>query len=181
MRSPYRPPSSEEAVSYILVGLFTLVVWGIAAYVWYQAYLWYEFVAPITFLITFLVLPVPYWLYQSFRQANTGAVTPASPTAAPGRERAAAPPGLGSWYSDWLIWLGNGETHRGTLVLLVLVFWSILYWSWPNIQLTAFNFAIYGLATIFGMVIIRSVFFRQTNLPGEEVPSASGEAKKSRR
>jgi hypothetical protein len=114
----------------------------------------------------------------------------ASPGAPPAAPRPAdAPPGSGApqgngslgWLGDWIRWMGNGEMHRGTLVILVLVFWTILYWNWPSPILSMpliLSIPIWGLFTIFGLVIIRQLFFKQTNLPSQEVSAA--DQKKSR-
>ena len=63
----------------------------------------------------------------------------------------------------------------------MLVFWTILYWNWPSPILSMpliLSIPIWGLLTIFGLVIIRQLFFKQTNLPSQEV--AAADQKKSR-
>ncbi|MGH2521581.1 MAG: hypothetical protein ACRDH2_03670, partial [Anaerolineales bacterium] len=87
--------------------------------------------------------------------------------------------GIIDWIAGWLTWLGSGESHRGTLVLLVIIFWSMFFWSLPTIQFSVLSFAGWGLISIFLLVLIRSLFFRQTTLPapGQEVPAAKAESK----
>ena len=183
MRRPNDSSTSSNRLSaYVAIGVFTLILWSIAIWLWRQAYLWFEIVTPPTFIVTFLALPIPYLLYQAFTRppAPTTPPPPASDTPA------ASPPPTSSgpfgWADDWLRWMGNGETHRGTLVVLVIVFWSMLYWNWPTPDVQslplALTFPAWGLLTIFGLIAIRQIFFRQTNLPSQEV-SASGDTKKS--
>jgi hypothetical protein len=57
----------------------------------------------------------------------------------------------------------------------------MLYWNWPEPDIRALplslTFPAWGLITIFGLVAIRAMFFRQTNLPSQEV--SAGDSKKS--
>lgn len=170
MRSPSRTPEPNQLLTFVVLAILGLIMWGITAYVWYQAYLWFEWVTWPTALLTLAALPVPFLAYRMFTGA-TGLPTPREAQAAPA-EAASAPasaPRRGtSPVDDWLIWLGNGEPHRGTLVLLVFLFWSILYWNLPGVNFNALTFAAWGLLTIVALVIIR-FFFR----PSREVSAAS--------
>ncbi len=179
---PNRPSFTvtERLVGFLLCGVFALILWGITIWA-FQIYL-YWFVPDKrwdwTIIFTVVVLPLPFLAYQTMfspdrrsTRADVAAVAAAAEAAAPRRERL---PGLG-----WLYWLGAGELHRGTLVLLVVFFWSLFFWNWDPILLLVkqgslvFVFSFWGLLTTFGMVIIRSIFSR---LPGPEVPG-SGETK----
>lgn len=177
MRSPSRPPESNRLLTFaVLLGL-GLLCWAITIYIWYQAYVWFLWVTPPTFLFTLLAIPVPFLAFKIFTgssglptsgPANPPVGTPAgAPTPAPSGESS-------NLYNDWLTWLGNGDPHRGTLVILIFIFWSIMYWS--MMPLTAFTFATWGLLTIVGLVIIRA-FFRS---PGREVPGAADPKSKSK-
>ncbi len=152
------PFSSNKLLAYMVVGIFTFALWGVAYLIWREAYIWYAWVTEWTAVVTLLVLPIPYWVHQSMLPSADG-------------RRA----GIMGWAEDWLRWMGNGERHRGTLVLLVCVFWSMLYWNWPVPAVREFpfvlTFPLWGLLTIFGLVTIRTLFFRQTQLPGQEVPA----------
>jgi hypothetical protein len=179
---PNRPTFviTERLVSYFICGFFSLALWGIAIWVWN---ILFNYFVPLsdrrwdwTIVLTVVVLPLPFWVYQSLFSSDRPLRTPAAPpTAAPvaGGAMPAKPDqiaGLG-----WLYWLGAGELHRGTLVILVVLFWSLFYWNWSTVQAMiergqgVFAFSFWGLITIFGMVFIRSIFSR---LPGGEVPGA---------
>ena len=153
-----------NALTYSGTQVLSLTFWSIIVWLWLQAYIWYSFVSDISFILLFLLVLLPYM--SLVRVAG-----------APGSH----PSGILGWSDSWLKWMGNGESHRGTLVLLVVVFWSVLFWNWPNPPVQAFplviTFPFWGLLTIFGLVAIRTLFFRQTNLPGQEVPA--GDTKKS--
>jgi hypothetical protein len=179
MRSPSRPPESNQLLTFVVLALLSLVLWAVAAYVWYQAWLWFEWVTWPTAVLTLAVFPIPFLAYRSFTgrtglpmsaargesPAGATSTTPAAPTSAPTEAPAGNP------FTDWLIWLGNGEPHRGTLVVFIFLFWTLLYWSLPTISFGALTFAAWGLLTILGIMTLR-FFFR----PGREV-SASGETK----
>lgn len=135
----------------MVLGLFT---WGLAAAIWYLAYLWIEEVTPPTFIITLLALPAPFLAYRSFLQA-----TQPRPTHS----------------EDFLTWLGKGQPYNGIMVLLILIFWSLLYWSWEGIDFNTLTFGSWGLLTIFGYFFIRNAILKR---PGKEVPA--DEASKSR-
>ncbi len=164
----YMSAQGEQAVfnvrTFSGAQVLALIFWAVAIWCWLQAYTWYLLVSDVTFLVMFIILLFPYTsLMRSF--VHTGN----------------QPSGIVSWGDSWLKWMGNGESHRGTLVLLVFVFWSILFWNWPNPSVRAYptviTIPVWGLLTIFGLVLLRSFFFRQTNLPGQEVPA--GDPKKS--
>jgi hypothetical protein len=176
---PNRPSFTvtERLVGFVLCGVFALILWGFAFWIWNVFMYWFVLRTDTrwdwTIVLTVLALPIPFWAYQAMfspdrRPAHpTAAVPAAAPAAGVRHERL---PGLG-----WLYWLGNGELHRGTLVLLVVFFWSLFFWNWPTVIMLVregslvFVFSFWGLLTIFGMVIIRSIFSR---LPGPEVPGA---------
>ena len=153
-----------------MCGVFALILWGIAYWVWWFAYKWFSWVTEPMQLFTLLALPVPFWAYQTMFSPERRAARQAAPEAGAAGLKPGRLPGLG-----WLYWLGNGELHRGTLVLLVVFFWSLFFWNWPPVVAMVnggslvFIFSFWGLLTIFGMVIIRSLFSR---LPGPEVPGA---------
>jgi hypothetical protein len=175
---PNRPSFTvtERLVGFVLCGVFALILWAITIWVFNIYLFWFvpDKRWDWTIIFTVVVLPVPFWAYQAMfspdrRSAHPAATVAgtAAPAAGPRPERL---PGLG-----WLYWLGNGELHRGTLVLLVVFFWSLFFWNWPQVTLLVeegslvFVFSFWGLLTIFGMVIIRTIFSR---LPGPEVPGA---------
>ncbi len=179
---PNRPTFTvtERLVGFLLCGVFALILWGLAFWVWNTIFYWFVPKTDTrwdwTILLTVLALPIPFWTYQALfsperRSARSAAAAAAPEAPTPRPERL---PGLG-----WLYWLGAGELHRGTLVLLVVFFWSLFFWNWDPITMLVrqgslvFVFSFWGLLTIFGMVIIRSVFSR---LPGPEVPG-SGDTK----
>ncbi len=165
MRSPSRPPESNQLITFVVLMLLGLALWAVAAYVWYQAYIWFSWVTWPTSVLTLAVFPVPFLAYSRFtgssglpmeRHARLGEAGPHGPTAT-------------SFVGDWLVWLGNGEAHRGTLVIFIFVFWSLLYWSLE--PFTTLTFSAWGLLTVIGILILR-FFFR----PSREV-SAAGETK----
>ncbi len=173
---PNRPSFTvtERLVGFVLCGIFALILWGLAFWVWNTLFYWFVPKSDTrwdwTIILTVLALPIPFWAYQAmFSPERRGSrQAPAAPEAASAAPRAERLPGLG-----WLYWLGAGELHRGTLVLLVVFFWSLFFWNWsPVVTMVnggslVFVFSFWGLLTIFGMVIIRSIFSR---LPGPEVP-----------
>jgi hypothetical protein len=162
--------SSDRILGYILVGVFSLMV---TILIWYGGWYWLGISELTALLLTVLAVLVPWLSYEAFlRSAEAVANAPAS---------ASTPPqprvGLTEWLDGWLRWLGSGEPHRGTLVFLVILFWSLFFWSLPTITFTVFTFSGWGLVTTFMLVLIRSVFFRQTAIPGQEVPAASADTK----
>ena len=185
---PNRPSFmvTEKLVGYFLCGVFALILWGIAIWMWNTFFYWFVPKAETrwdwTVVLTVLALPVPFWVYQNLyspdRPARSATPMPAAPAQSPAvgitTARPDRLPGLG-----WLYWLGNGELHWGTLVLLIIFFWSLFFWNWPTVKLMweqgngVFAFSFWGLVTIFGTVLIRSVFSR---LPGAGVPG-SGDSK----
>jgi hypothetical protein len=180
-------PSGESrrfnALTYLTLEVFALIFWGIAVWLWLQAYLWYAFVADLTFIAVFMLMLLLH--LAVFRSLSAPKAPPAAPRPADAPAAPNAPPandnGAVGFFGGWLRWMGNGETHRGTLVILVLIFWTILYWNWPSPVQTlppALSISIWGLLTIFGLIIIRQLFFKQTNLPSQEV--SAGDQKKSK-
>ncbi len=179
---PNRPSFTvtERLVGFVVCGVFALILWGLAFWVWNTIFYWFVPKTDTrwdwTLVLTVLALPIPFWVYQALfsPERRASRQSSAAPEAASTPTRAERLPGLG-----WLYWLGNGELHRGTLVLLVVFFWSLFFWNWgPVVTMVnggslVFVFSFWGLITIFGMVIIRSLFSR---LPGPEVPG-SGESK----
>lgn len=173
MRSPSRPPQSNQLITFVMLSVLSLLVWGLAVGVWYYVcYYWYGW-SERTFPLTFLALPIPFLAFRAFTGSSGlpterphpepgTAVTPA-PAAPPAAGGPARNPAV-----DWLVWLGNGESHRGTLVLFIFVFWTILYWSLPSVAFTALTFSAWGLLTILGIMILR-FFFR----PSREVSAGS--------
>jgi hypothetical protein len=174
IRRPKPTSNTDSLTAYAVVTFFALVLWGIAIFVWYQAYLWFEIVSEPTFFVTLIALPLPYWFYNNFMTQHA-AQNP--PPAANGETPAAAPRPAPLPENDWISWLGNGETHRGTLVFLVIVFWSVFFWSFPGMTFQAFTFAAWGLITIIGTIMIRTLFVRQTSLPSQEGVSANNDKK----
>lgn len=173
MRSPSRPPESNKLLTFVVLSLLSVVLWAITVYVWYQAYLWFEWVTQPTAILTLAVIPLPFLAYQRFtgasglpmeRRTGQPSATPAGAAPAPAP---AAAPSTNPLY-EWLVWLGNGEQHRGTLVVFIFTFWTILYWSLPTISFTALTFSAWGLLTILGIMILR-FFFR----PSREVSAAN--------
>ena len=177
---PNRPSFTvtERLVGFLLCGVFAMILWAIAIWAFNIYLFWFvpDKRWDWTVIFTIVVLPVPFWAYQAMFSPERRSARSAAGEAVPGAgvPRPDRLPGLG-----WLYWLGNGELHRGTLVLLVVFFWSLFFWNWDPIILLVrqgslvFVFSFWGLLTIFGMVIIRSLFSR---LPGPEVPG-SGETK----
>jgi hypothetical protein len=184
---PNRPSFTvtEKLVGYFICGVFALILWAIAYWVWWVAYKWFIWVTEPMQLLTVLVLPLPFLVYRAVFSPDRP-VRPVAPLPmpSPGGVPPAEPPprsylpGLG-----WLYWLGNGELHRGTMVVLVVLFWSLFYWNWSIVDamvqrgegVLAFSF--WGLITIFGTIVIRSVFSR---IPGAEV-SGPGDSKSKHR
>jgi len=181
---PNRPSFTvtEKLVGYFICGVFALALWGIAYWVWSVAYKWFIWVTEPMQLLTVLVLPIPFLIYRAVfspdRPVRPPTPMPAAPPPAGSPAPRPYPPGFG-----WLHWLGNGEMHRGTMVLLVILFWSLFYWNWSLVlsmvaqgeAVLAFSF--WGLATVFGTIVIRSLF---SWIPGAEVPG-SGDSKSKRR
>lgn len=153
-----------KPVPYIFLEIVTLVLWIVAVWLWLWAYTVFLLVGQASFLAVFTIFLLLHWVL--WRQIR-GPI-------------AVDQPGVVGWMTSWIAWLGNGETHRGSLVMLVILFWSVLYWSVPYIQKTGFvvAFAFWGLVTTFGTIFIRALFFRRTSLPGQEVPG--GASTKSR-
>jgi len=175
MHAPGAAGRRFNALTYIGIEVFALIFWAIAVWLWLQAFIWYAFVVDITFVAVFLFMLLPY--VAVVRSIASPGAPPAAPRPADAPPGSGAPQGNGSlgWLGDWIRWMGNGEMHRGTLVILVLVFWTILYWNWPSPILSmplSLSIPIWGLFTIFGLVIIRQLFFKQTNLPSQEVSAA---------
>lgn len=184
MRRSNQSASPGQLLLFLAIFLVAVTVSG---WIWWWFWYWEGYSGLQTFGINLLALagiPILYQLYRGMTRPVASTSTnepPASGEAGSGT--APRPAGLIAWAEDWLRWMGNGEPHRGTLVVLVLVFWSMLYWNWPAPDIRSFpfilTFSTWGLLTIFGLVAIRQMFFRQTNLPSQEV-SASGDTKKSR-
>jgi hypothetical protein len=181
MHTPAAEGRRFNALTYIGIEVLALIFWGIAVWLWLQAYIWYAFVADLTFILVFLLMLLPY--VAVIRSISSPGAPPTAPPAGDRPAPATPSPSDGSsdWAGSWLKWMGNGETHRGTLVILVLVFWTILFWNWPNPNLQSMSlvlkFPIWGLITIFGLIIIRQIFFRQTNLPPSQEVSAADQKK----
>jgi hypothetical protein len=191
MRSPSRPPEPNQLLTFVMLALLSVVLWGIAVYTWWQAYIWFRWVTEPTFLFTFFVIPIPFLAYRSFTGQTglpSGIIRPANPPGTSGSPTAPAAPIVGPapsssnpppqvvrarviQYDDWLVWLGNGERPRGTIILLILIFWTILYWSLPGVELSALTFSTWGLITAFSVILLRALF-----RPGKEV-SAVGDTK----
>lgn len=188
MRSPSRPPETNQLFTFVMLSVLSLVCWGFAIGLWwYFAYYWYGW-SERTFIMTFIALPVPFLAYYFFtgssglpdairaaRPGQPAAPTTAAPPTAPASQAAhppsaaGRPPMAANGFDEWLVWLGNGERHRGTMVLLIFMFWTILYWSLPTITLTALTFSAWGLLTVFGVIILRALFrpSREVSAPGE--------------
>ncbi|MBL8055169.1 MAG: hypothetical protein JNK29_00660, partial [Anaerolineales bacterium] len=66
MRSPSRPPESNKLLTFVVLSLLSVVLWAITVYVWYQAYLWFEWVTQPTAILTLAVIPLPFLAYQRF-------------------------------------------------------------------------------------------------------------------
>lgn len=170
---PNRPSFTvtEKLVGYFLCGVFALVLWGIAIWVWNTLFYWFVPKTDTrwdwTVVLTVLALPVPFLAYRSMFSPDR-----AIRVAAPASD---ATPQMALPFLNWVNWLGNGEFHRGTLVVLIVFFWSLFYWNWSTVLSMmekgqgVFAFSFWGLVTIFGAVAIRSAFSR---LPGAEVPGA---------
>lgn len=153
MENNNRSSPDKSLLTFAVLMIFGLVSWGLAAAIWYIAYLWIEEVTPPTFIITLIALPVPFLAYRSFMQA-------AHPQP--------------NHSEDFLTWLGKGQPYNGIMVLLILIFWSLLYWSWEGIDFNTLTFGSWGLLTIFGYFFIRNAILKR---PGKEVPAE--EASKS--
>ncbi len=172
MRSPSRPPQSNQLITFVMLSVLSLIAWGAAIGVWYyMCYYWYGW-SERTFPLTFFALPIPFLAFRAF--TGSSGLPTERPRLVPGADPAAATPTLApapatNPFTEWLIWLGNGEAHRGTLVILIFTFWSILYWSLPTVSLTALSFATWGLLTIVGLMILRFFFkpSREVSAPPE--------------
>lgn len=179
-------------IACLMVGL---MLWGLTVYVWRELYTWFEWVSEPTFLLTFLAIPLPYLIFLSLnhtlaeqetllaiqaeltrRQKESEGSKPLEPNdkkAAEEKQREERELlKVVNHYlkqrTDWLTWLGNGDANNGTLVLLIFLFWSILYWNWPGIDFDSITVSVWGLVTIFGLYLIRATLFR----PGKEVPAS---------
>ena len=66
MRSPSRPPQSNQLFTFVMLSVLSLLVWGIAIGVWYYVcYYWYG-CSVRTFPLTFLALPIPFLAFGAF-------------------------------------------------------------------------------------------------------------------
>ncbi len=168
MRNPSRPPESNQLFTIFMLCILSLIMWGVTFGMWYYFGYYWEGWEPYSAALTFFVLPIPFIAYYSFfvpRNRASGeppgpAGAPATPTARP------AGPIMDI---DWITWLGKGDSHRGTLVVALFIFWSILYWNLPSIQFGAVTFSAWGLLTLIGLAVIRTLFRR----PGQEVPGST--------
>jgi hypothetical protein len=138
--------SLNRLLTFIMLIVLGIMSWAVAVFIWRELYNWYTWVAEPSFLLTFFAFPLPYFAYLSMINAMK-----------PDRRG-----------DDWLSWLGNSDSKNGTLVLFIFLFWSILYWNWPGIDLSAITISIWGLVTIFGLYLLRATLFRK---PGREVPA----------
>lgn len=182
MRNPSRPPESNQLFTIFILSILSLLMWGVTFGIWYYFGYYWEGWEPYSAVLTFFVLPIPFLAYYSFFVPRQNRTAPGEPT--PGTGSAPAPGGMTTGPVaptrlltpttdvDWITWLGKGDSHRGTLVVALFVFWSILYWNLPNMQFDAVTFSSWGLLTLVGLAVIRAVFRR----PGQEVPG-SGETK----
>lgn len=202
-----RTITSDVRAMWIFV--FSVVIglglWALAVFIWRELYTWFEWVTEPTFLLTFLVIPIPYLAYQRLltqireqealetirielarraaeakAAAATAATTPTTGEQKEKREKEKQETTLLiKWLTgrrtSWLDWLGNGDANNGTFVLLIIFFWSVLFWNWPGNDWDANTFSVWGLITIFGLYLIRATLFRK---PSREV-SASETSKSS--
>ncbi|MGQ0604138.1 MAG: hypothetical protein ACT4QE_20850 [Anaerolineales bacterium] len=180
--------------------LIGLGLWALAIFIWRELYNWFEWVTEPTFLLTFIVIPLPYLAYQSIlnqirehealeairielarREAEAkaeAATAPTTQTTSDQKEKEKQKrekekqetSQLINWLTGrrtgWLDWLGNNDPNNGTFVLLIIFFWSLLYWNWPGIDVDANTISVWGLVTIFGLYLIRATLFRK---PSKEV------------
>lgn len=191
---------------FIISMLIGLGLWALAVFIWRELYNWFEWVTEPTFLLTFIVIPLPYLAYQSLlnqirehaaletirvelarREAEAkaeaaNALANKTPTDQKEKEKdkqkrekeKQETTELIKWLTGrrtgWLDWLGNGDPNNGTLVLLIFLFWSLLYWNWPGIDMDANTVSVWGLVTIFGLYLIRATLFK----PSKEVSAPEG-------
>lgn len=176
MRNPSRPPESNRLFTLVLLSVLSLVAWAIAIGLWwYFAWYWAGW-GERTFVLTFIALPIPFLVYWLFT-GSVGFEIPARLTRSAGTDAGPAAPAQSAAPArddpDLLLWLGKGERYRGVMVLMIFLFWTILYWSLPAVDFTAFTFSAWGLLTILGLMTLRALF-----RPSKEV-SAPGESKSS--
>lgn len=135
---------------YALLFFFSLMTWGITAFLWLQLYTWYAEVTEPTIIFTLPALFLPFVFYSLYRNAS----------------------GANRNRQDALEYLGNGDANNGVVMIFIFVFWSILYWNIIAEAVTPLNVSIWGLLTIFGMFFIRSTLFRDAG----KAAAASGNA-----
>jgi hypothetical protein len=157
-----------------MLGILSLIMWGFTFGIWYYFGYYWEGWEPYSALLTFFVLPIPFIAYYSFfvpRQHRTPTSGESGPPSTTTGGPASIPIRLltPTTDPDWITWLGKGDSHRGVLVVALIIFWSILYWNWPEMQFTAVTFSWWGLLTLIGIAIIRTLFRR----PGQEVPGSA--------
>lgn len=161
-------------VNYSLVQGIALVIWLVAVWLWLQAHFWQSAVSVFTFPLVFFLFLLPYWSLA--RVSGVGGASVAAPGNAPASTAAPTSASHSTLHSiedgvnDWLVWLGNGENHRGVMVLMIFIFWSLLYWNWPGMALNVFTFSVWGLVTILGLFVLRAIF--KPVAPGQGVPGA---------
>lgn len=164
------------AINYSLVQGIALVIWLVAVWLWLQAHFWQSAVSVFTFPLVFFLFLLPYWSLarvSGLGGASADAGVPGMPTNKPAGGSGASASTLHSIedsINDWLVWLGNGENHRGVMVLMIFIFWSLLYWNWPGMALNVFTFSGWGLVTILGLFVLRAIF--KPVAPGQGVPGA---------
>lgn len=49
---------------FLTLAFWTALLWGLAAYAWYVAYLWIAPIPESSFIVTFIVLPIPFIVYR---------------------------------------------------------------------------------------------------------------------
>ena len=66
MRSPSRPPQSNQLITFVMLSVLSLIAWGAAIGVWYYVgYYWYGW-SERTFPLTFFALPIPFLAFRAF-------------------------------------------------------------------------------------------------------------------
>lgn len=136
-----------QLVIYITLLIMGFIMWAMAVYIWRELYYWFDWVSEPSFVLTFLAIPLPYLGFMGFINAVRESREPVR-------------------RKDWLTWLGNDDPNNGSLVLLIFLFWSLLYWNWPGIALNATTISVWGLVTIFGLYLLRATLFRKP-APGQ--------------